>query len=321
MTSAPTASLTRLHRTDLEVLPLNLGGNTFGWTSDRETSFAVLDAFVAAGGSFIDTADVYAAWAEGSEGGDSETVLGEWFEARGNREEIVLATKVGAKPSRKGLSAANVEAALDESLERLRTDRIDLYYAHYDDEAVSIEEQVRIADGLVRSGRVRHVGLSNYSPERMREWFEVATREGLTVPVAIQPHYNLLARAGYEKDYAPIAREFDAAVMPYFSLASGLLTGKYRTKEDLEGRARKGMVQDQLTEDALAVVDVLTEVAATHDAEPASVAIAWLLAKGTTAPIASASTPEQLPALLAGTSLELSAQDVAALDEASAPFA
>ncbi|MCZ4326381.1 aldo/keto reductase [Brachybacterium paraconglomeratum] len=321
MTSAPTASLTRLPRTDLEVLPLNLGGNTFGWTSDRETSFAVLDAFVAAGGSFIDTADAYAAWAEGSEGGDSETVLGEWFEARGNREEIVLATKVGAKPSRTGLSAANVEAALDESLERLRTDRIDLYYAHYDDEAVSIEEQVRIADGLVRSGRVRHLGLSNYSPERMREWFEVATREGLTVPVAIQPHYNLLARAAYEKDYAPIAREFDAAVMPYFSLASGLLTGKYRTKEDLEGRARKGMVEDNLTEDALAVVDVLTEVAATHDAETASVAIAWLLAKGTTAPIASASTPEQLPALLAGTALELSAQDVAALDEASAPFA
>ena len=321
MASAPTASLTRLPRTDLEVLPLNLGGNTFGWTSDRETSFAVLDAFVAAGGSFIDTADAYAAWAEGSEGGDSETVLGEWFEARGNREEIVLATKVGAKPSRTGLSAANVEAALDESLERLRTDRIDLYYAHYDDEAVSIEEQVRIADGLVRSGRVRHLGLSNYSPERMREWFEVATREGLTVPVAIQPHYNLLARAAYEKDYAPIAREFDAAVMPYFSLASGLLTGKYRTKEDLEGRARKGMVEDNLTEDALAVVDVLTEVAATHDAEPASVAIAWLLAKGTTAPITSASTPEQLPALLAGTALELSAQDVAALDEASAPFA
>lgn len=321
MTSAPTASLTLLPRTDLEVLPLNLGGNTFGWTSDRETSFAVLDAFVSAGGSFIDTADAYAAWAEGSEGGDSETVLGEWFEARGNREEIVLATKVGAKPSRTGLSAANVEAALDESLERLRTDRIDLYYAHYDDEAVSIEEQVRIADGLVRSGRVRHLGLSNYSPERMREWFEVATREGLTVPVAIQPHYNLLARAAYEKDYAPIAREFDAAVMPYFSLASGLLTGKYRTKEDLEGRARKGMVEDNLTEDALAVVDVLTEVAATHDAEPASVAIAWLLAKGTTAPIASASTPEQLPALLARTALELSAQDVATLDEASAPFA
>ena len=321
MTSAPTASLTRLPRTDLEVLPLNLGGNTFGWTSGRETSFAVLDAFVAAGGSFIDTADAYAAWAEGSEGGDSETVLGEWFEARGNRGEIVLATKVGAKPSRTGLSAANVEAALDESLERLRTDRIDLYYAHYDDEEVSIEEQVRIADGLVRSGRVRHLGLSNYSPERMREWFEVATREGLTVPVAIQPHYNLLARAAYEKDYAPIAREFDAAVMPYFSLASGLLTGKYRTKEDLEGRARKGMVEDNLTEDALAVVVVLTEVAATHDAEPASVAIAWLLAKGTTAPIASASTPEQLPALLAGTALELSAQDVAALDEASAPFA
>ena len=315
------AASARIPGIDTQFLPLNLGGNTFGWTSDRETSFAVLDDFLAAGGTFVDTADGYSAWAPGNSGGESEATIGEWMAERGVRDRMVIATKVSTKPDRQGLSAENVEAALDESLERLRTDHIDLYYAHYDDEEVSIEEQVRIADGLVRSGRVRHLGLSNFSPERMREWFEVATREGLTVPVAIQPHYNLLARAGYEKDYAPIAREFDAAVMPYFSLASGLLTGKYRTKEDLEGRARKGMVQDQLTEDALAVVDVLTEVAATHDAEPASVAIAWLLAKGTTAPIASASTPEQLPALLAGTSLELSAQDVAALDEASAPFA
>lgn len=316
-----TAPRTRLPRTDLEILPLNLGGNTFGWTSDRETSFAVLDAFLAAGGSFIDTADVYAAWAEGSEGGDSETVLGEWLAARGNRDQVVLATKVGAKPSHQGLAADTVDAALDESLARLRTDHVDLYYFHYDDEDVAIAEQVRIADGLVRSGRVRHIGLSNYSVEQMREWFEVATREGLTVPAAIQPHYNLLARAGFEQGYAAIAREHDVAVLPYFALASGLLTGKYRTAADLEGRARKGMVQDLLTEDALTVIDALVEIAESRGTVPATIALAWLLAKGATAPIASASTPEQLPALLEATALELTADEVAALDRASAPFA
>ncbi|AXK46410.1 aldo/keto reductase [Brachybacterium saurashtrense] len=321
MTTSTTAPRTRLPRTDLEILPLNLGGNTFGWTSDRETSFAVLDAFLAAGGTFIDTADVYAAWAEGSEGGDSETVLGEWLTARGNRDHVVLATKVGAKPSHQGLAADTVDAALDESLARLRTDHVDLYYFHYDDEDVAIAEQVRIADGLVRSGRVRHIGLSNYSVERMREWFEVATREGLTVPVAIQPHYNLLARAGFEQGYAAIAREYEVAVLPYFALASGLLTGKYRTAADLEGRARKGMVQDLLTEDALTVIDALVEIADSRGTAPATIALAWLLAKGVTAPIASASTPEQLPALLEATALELTADEAAALDRASAPFA
>ncbi|MBB5833164.1 aldo/keto reductase [Brachybacterium aquaticum] len=316
-----TLTTTRINRTDLDILPLNLGGNTFGWTSDRETSFAVLDAFVEAGGSFIDTADSYAMWAEGSDGGDSERILGDWMAERGNRESIVLATKVGGKPGRQGLAAENVDAALDESLERLQTSYVDLYYAHYDDESVSIEEQVRIADGLVRSGRVRHVALSNFSVDRMREWFEVATREGLTVPVAIQPHYNLLHRAEFEQGYAAIARDFDVAVFPYFALASGVLTGKYRTKADLEGHARQGFAEDLLTDDALKVIDALVRIAGDHDVEPASVALAWLLAKGVTAPIASASTPEQLPALIAATSLELTADEVAALDDASAPFA
>lgn len=313
--------MTRIPRTDLDVFPLNLGGNTFGWTSDRDTSFAVLDAFVAAGGTFIDTADLYSVWVEGHEGGESETVLGQWFAARGNRDQIVLATKVGGLPTRKGLAADTVIAAVDESLARLQTDYIDLFYFHYDDEDVSIADQVRTAHGLVESGRVRHLALSNHSPARMREFFEVATREGLTVPVAIQPQYNLLHRTDYEQGYAPIARDFDAAVLPYFALASGVLTGKYRSTADLEGRAREGFAADLVTDEALVVVDTLVEIAQKRSVEPATVALAWLLAKGVTAPIASASTPDQLPALMAAPSLELTSAEVEALDTASAPFA
>ncbi|MFC7375131.1 aldo/keto reductase [Brachybacterium sp. GCM10030268] len=312
--------MTLIPRTELDVFPLNLGGNTFGWTSDRETSFAVLDAYVAAGGNFIDTADGYSAWVEGNSGGESEAVLGQWMAERGNRDQLVIATKVGSKPDRKGLEAANVEAALTESLQRLQTDVIDLYYLHFDDESVAIADQVRTFHGLVESGRVRHIALSNFSPERMREWFETAQREGLTVPVAIQPQYNLLHRADYENSYGPIAREFDVAVFPYFALASGVLTGKYRSREDLEGRARKGMAQSLVTDESLAVVDALEKVASAHGAEITSVALAWLLTKGVTAPIASASTTEQVPALIAAASLELSAEEVAALDEVSRPF-
>src|SRR5699024_7002842 len=269
--------MTLIPRTDLDVFPLNLGGNTFGWTSDRETSFAVLDAYVAAGGNFIDTADGYSAWVEGHNGGESETVLGQWMAERGNRDQLVIATKVSSKPDRKGLEAANVEAALAESLQRLQTDVIDLYYLHFDDESVAIADQVRTFHGLVESGRVRHLALSNFSPERMREWFETARRESLTVPVAIQPQYNLLHRA----------------VFPYFALASGGLTGKYRSAADLEGRPRKGMAQSLVTDESLAVIDALESVATAHGAAITSVALAWLLAKGVTAPIASASTAEQ----------------------------
>ncbi|GAB3816478.1 aldo/keto reductase [Tessaracoccus terricola] len=281
----------------------------------------MLDAFVAAGGNFIDTADSYSMWAEGNDGGESERLIGEWLTERGNRDQVIIATKVGGLPARQGLSAANVDAALDESLARLRTDYVDIYYAHYDDETVSIPEQVRIAHSLVESGRVRHLALSNFTPERMREWFEEATRAGLTVPVAIQPQYNRIHRAGYEQAYAEIAREFDVAVFPYFALASGVLTGKYRTAADFEGRARKGFAADPLTDDALKVVDTLTAVASARSAEPATVALAWLLAKGIHALIASASNVEQLPALMAAPSLQLSDAEVAALDAASAPFA
>lgn len=313
--------MTRIPRTDIDVFPLNLGGNTFGWTSDREESFAVLDAFVAAGGNFIDSADLYSVWEEGHTGGESERVLGEWITARGNRSDVVIATKVGGLPTRPGLSAENVEAALTESLERLQTDYVDLYYAHYDDENVSIEDQVRIAHSLVESGRVRHLALSNHSPERAREFFETARRLGLTLPVAIQPQYNLIHRKDYEQGYAPLAAEFDVAVFPYFALASGFLTGKYRTKEDFEGTAREGFASGHLTEHGLAVVDVLVEIAEKRAVEPATVALAWLLAKGVTAPIASARTPEQLPALIAAVDLKLDDDEVDRLDAASAPFA
>lgn len=313
--------MTRIPRTDLDVFPLNLGGNTFGWTSDKATSFAVLDAFVAAGGNFIDTADLYSVWGDGLQGGESETVIGEWLAARGNREKLIIATKVGGLPARPGLSAENVETALNESLQRLQTDYVDLYYAHYDDESVSIADQVRTAHSLVESGRVRHLALSVYSPERMREWFEVASSERLTVPVAIQPQYNLIHRRDYEQDYAAIAADYDAAVFPFFGLASGVLTGKYRSRDDAQGKARQGFVQDLLSDDALAVVDALVEVAESRSVEPATIALAWLLAKGVTAPIASASTAEQLPALLAAPTVELTAAEVQKLDAASQPFA
>ena len=307
--------------TSLSIAPLNLGGNTFGWTSDRDASFAVLDTFVAAGGNFIDTADLYSVWVDGHEGGESERIIGEWMADRGNRDQIIIATKVGGLPTRKGLAAENVEAALGDSLARLQTDYIDIYYAHYDDENISIIDQVKHAHGLVESGRVRHLALSNYSPERLREWCETAKREQLTLPVAIQPQYNLLHRKDYETHYGPIAREFDVSVFPYFSLASGVLTGKYRSKADISGRARQGFAEDLITDDALKVVDTLVQIADARGVQPATVALAWLLAKGVTAPIASASTPDQLPALMAAADLPLSDAEVSLLDDASAAFA
>ena len=318
--AAPTPT-TRIRGIDQEIFPLNLGGNTFGWTSDEQASFDVLDAFTAAGGNFVDTADVYSAWAPGHTGGESETVLGNWLAARGTRDSVVVATKVGAHPELKGLSRDTVNAALDASLDRLQTGYVDLYYAHYDDENTPVEEQVETFHELVDSGRVRAVGLSNYSPQRMREFFTVARERGLTVPAAIQPHYNLVHRREFERDYAAIAREHDAAVFPYFSLASGFLTGKYRTAEDLKGAAREQMAQEYVSPEGLAVVEELVSVADGHRAEPATVALAWLLAKGVTAPIASASSTSQLSALLAAPSLQLTQDDVAALDRASQPFA
>jgi aryl-alcohol dehydrogenase-like predicted oxidoreductase len=310
----------RLPGSDVDLFPLNLGGNPFGWTADEDASFAVLDAYHAAGGNVIDTADSYASWVEGSTGGQSETIVGRWIADRGLRDQVVVATKVGAKPDRKGLAPDNVVTALDESLERLGTSYIDLYYLHYDDEEVPVADQAATLDALVRAGRVRAVGLSNFTPQRMREWFETATREGLTVPAAIQPRYSLVSRAAYERDYAPIVAEFSPLVFSYPALASGFLTGKYRTEADFEGAARGGAARRYADAGGLAVVDELVRVAEGYAVEPATVALAWLLAKGVTAPIASASRPEQLDALVAAAGLELSADDVASLDRVSEGF-
>jgi aryl-alcohol dehydrogenase-like predicted oxidoreductase len=314
--------MTTLGSSGIEVFPLNLGGNTFGWTSDEAESHRVLDAFTAGGGNFVDTADGYSAWAPGNSGGESETIIGSWLAARGNRDRVVVATKVSSHPQFKGLSAANVAAAADASLTRLGTDYIDLYYAHFDDADTPLEETAGAFDALVRAGKVRAIGVSNYSADRIREWFEVARRNGFALPVAVQPHYNLVARTAYERNIAPVAAAENLAVLPYYALASGFLTGKYRTTEDLSLGPRGGGAQKYLNEDGLAVIKSLSLIAETHGVEPASVALAWLRTRpGVAAPIASARTVSQLPALLASATLELSADDVAALDEVSGRLA
>ncbi|KQR50609.1 alcohol dehydrogenase [Leifsonia sp. Leaf336] len=301
---------------DLQVFPLSLGGNVFGWTADRDTSFAVLDAYTAAGGNFVDTADGYSAWVPGNTGGDSERILGEWFEARGNRDDVVLATKVSQHPDFKGLAADNIRRAADASLERLKSDRIDLYYAHFDDATVPLEETVGALSELVDAGKVRAIGISNYSPERIEEWFAIAEREGLHRAVALQPHYNLVERS-YEEKYRALAERENLGVMPYFALAAGFLTGKYRDGVTVES-ARAAGAAKYLDETGRSVLAALDDVAAAHDASVATIALAWLAAQPTiTAPIASARTLDQLPDLLASVTVELTADELEALDGAS----
>jgi aryl-alcohol dehydrogenase-like predicted oxidoreductase len=311
--------MSTLGSSGIDVFPLNLGGNTFGWTSDEAASHRVLDAYAEAGGNFLDTADGYSAWVPGNSGGESETIIGSWLAGRGNRDSIVVATKVSQHPQFRGLAAANVAAAAQASLGRLGTDYIDLYYAHYDDPKTPLEETAGAFDALVKAGKVRAVGVSNYSADRIREWFEIARRDGLTLPVAVQPHYNLVARKAYERDIAPVAAAENLAVLPYYGLAGGFLTGKYRTTEDLASGPRGGGAKAYLNEDGLAVIKVLADVADAHGVEPASVALAWLRTRSqVAAPVASARVVEQLPALLASVTLELTPDEIAALDEVSA---
>jgi aryl-alcohol dehydrogenase-like predicted oxidoreductase len=306
-------------KSDLVVFPLGLGGNTFGWTSDKETSFAVLDGYVAGGGNFVDTADSYSRWVPGHVGGESETIIGEWTRARGNRDSVVIATKVSRHPQFHGLSAKSILGGADASLTRLQTDHIDLYYAHYDDPDVPVEESAGAFRELQVAGKIRHVGLSNYSAPRLREWFAVCQAEGWPLPAALQPHYNLVAREPYESELAPVVAEFGLGVMPYYALASGFLAGKYRSAADNAGTARQPAAAGYLTPTGLAVLAELDKIAAAHGVEIASVSIAWLLTRpGIVAPLASARTVDQLGPLLAATTLKLTADEVAALDRASA---
>jgi aryl-alcohol dehydrogenase-like predicted oxidoreductase len=311
-----------LGNSGIDIYPLVLGGNTFGWTSDEKTSREVLDEFVSAGGNLIDTADVYSAWAPGNSGGESEIVLGRWLTARAKRDDVLIATKVSQHPQYQGLSADNVEAAANESLLRLGTDYIDLYYAHFDDEKTPLEETVAAFDKLVKEGKVRAIGISNYSADRIRQWFDIARANDFTLPVALEPHYNLVTRKNYEENLLPVAQQENLAVFPYFALASGFLTGKYRTEEDLKGKQRSGMVKDYFTPAGLEVVAELDRIAKAREVSIATVSLAWLRHQPQiAAPIASARIPEQLPALLESTKLSLSEEELSQLDEVSAKVA
>lgn len=312
-------SLRPLGASDLSVFPLALGGNVFGWTADEAASFAVLDAYTEAGGNFVDTADTYSSWIPGNEGGESEKIIGKWLAARGNRADVVVATKVGAHPGFKGLAAPTIKAAAEASLRRLGTDYIDLYYTHFDDESVPVEEIVTALDQLVQDGKVRAVAASNISPERLRDSLDFSDREGLAKYVALQPHYNLVSRGTYEGRLQDTAARSGLAAVPYFSLAAGFLTGKYRPGQNVQS-ARAGSAAKHLETDRGAkVLAALDRVAQAHGAEPASVALAWLAAQPTVvAPIASARTVEQLPALLAVADLELTDAELSELKTASA---
>ncbi|MDI6515127.1 aldo/keto reductase [Streptomyces coelicoflavus] len=312
-------SLRKLGSSDLEVFPLALGGNVFGWTADQDTSFAVLDAYTAAGGNFVDTADSYSAWVDGNSGGESETVLGKWLAARGNRDDVVLATKVSQHPEYPGLSAANIRAAADASLRRLGTDHIDLYYTHFDKPEVPVEEIIGALDELVRAGKVRHIAASNISAERLAASLEFSDREGLARYVALQPHYNLVSRDTYEGGLGDLAERTGLAAVPYYALAAGFLTGKYRPGTAVDSPRAGGAAKHLESERGRRILAALDEIAEAHDAPVATVALAWLAGRPTVAaPIASARTVEQLPALLGVAELNLTEDEAERLTRASA---
>jgi aryl-alcohol dehydrogenase-like predicted oxidoreductase len=311
----------KLGNSGLEVAPLALGGNVFGWTADEPTSFRLLDAFTAAGGNLVDTADVYSHWVPGHKGGESETVLGRWLKRSGNREKVLVATKVGKEmgPGRKGLSKPYIVRAAEESLRRLQTDRIDLYQSHADDPETPLEETLEAFAQLIREGKVRSIGASNYGAERLSKALQASERHGCPAYRSLQPHYNLYDRAGYETELEPLCREKELGVLPYFPLASGFLTGKYRSEKDLAGRARGEFVKGYLDERGFRILDALDRVALRQRSVPATVALAWLIARpGITAPIASATSVAQLSELWESTELELDPESTALLDRASA---
>ena len=310
----------KLGRSALETAPIALGGNVFGWTADEATSFALLDAFVDAGFNLIDTADGYSAWVSGNQGGESETIIGKWLARSGKRNKVLIATKVAKFARRPGLGAANIALAVDDSLERLRVETIDLYQSHQDDPATPIEETLGAFARLIEQGKVRAIGASNFTAARLAESLAIAKKHDLPRYESLQPEYNLVSRAGYEAELEPLVRRENIGVISYYGLASGFLTGKYRSQADLSRSARGQGVKRYLDTHGLRVLGALDRVAARHRATPAQVALAWLIARpGITAPIASATSVAQLEEILAAADLRLSAQDIAELDTASGP--
>jgi aryl-alcohol dehydrogenase-like predicted oxidoreductase len=314
----------KLGRVELYVTPLCLGGNVFGWTADEETSCKVLDAYVAGGGNFIDTADVYSAWIPGHVGGESEAILGHWMSTRKNRDHVIIATKVGSRmgtaPNAQGLSRRYIMEEVEASLKRLQTDYIDLYQAHRDDPNTPLEETLFAFNDLVRQGKVRYVGASNYSASRLREALQVSEQHGYVRYESLQPPYSLVNRADYERDLEPLCLQQGLGVIPYSSLASGFLTGKYRPGKDLPSSPRaKGIQERYMNERGFRVLEQLDRVAAAHNATVSQVALAWVMARpGITAPIASATSVEQVRELLGAVDLKLSEEDIKALDRVSA---
>ncbi|MGI5504051.1 aldo/keto reductase [Lentzea sp. CA-135723] len=294
-----------LSSTDLTVSRLCLGGNVFGWTADENQSFAVLDAYLAAGGNFVDTADVYSAWGDGNSGGESETIIGRWLAARGNRDDVVVATKVGMLAGFDNQRRETVLTGAERSLKRLGVDHVDLYYNHRDDPDTPLEETLAAYDQLVRDGKVRYVAASNFSAERLARALEIQEREGFAKFVALQPEYNLVSRAKFEGDLQDVVASHGLATLPYWGLARGFLTGKYRPGVEVES-ARAGAASQYLDEHGLQVLEVLDELAETHSTTVAAVALAWLAQQPTiAAPIASARTLEQLSDLTPVLTLEL----------------
>jgi aryl-alcohol dehydrogenase-like predicted oxidoreductase len=311
--------IARLGHTELDVSGLCLGGNVFGWTLDEESSFAVLDAYVAAGGNFIDTADSYGRRGPGG-AGESERIIGRWIAARGNREQLVIATKVGSSPELPGLSESTVRKGAEASLARLGIDRIDLHYAHKDDPQTPLEQTLAAFGALIEDGLIAHTAASNYSAERLDEALRIGQRDGMASYVALQPHYNLMERSHYERELAPLCERHGLACVPYFGLAQGFLTGKYRPGgEQVDSPRAAGVRGSYFNERGFAVLDALDAIAGAHDAAVAAVALAWLREQPTVlAPIASATSPQQLQELMASAQLTLSDAERQRLDEASA---
>lgn len=301
-----------------------LGGNVFGWTLNESDSFRILDSAFDAGLTFIDTADIYSTWVPGNTGGESETIIGNWFARTGKRNQVTIASKIGMDMGggKKGLAPKYMEQGVEDSLRRLQTDRIDLYQSHQDDETVPLEGTLGAFDAMIQKGKVRFIGASNYTGARLREAMETSKRTGLVSYQTLQPHYNMMEREPYEKDLAPVAVEHGLGVIPYLSLASGFLTGKYRSEADLAGKPRGGGIKKYLNDHGLAVLAALDSVAKEYRSTPARVALAWLMTRpGIVAPIASATREEHVTDLVEATKLNLSQSAIDQITAASAPAA
>lgn len=310
----------KLGTTNLHIPPLVFGGNVFGWTLDEKESFKILDEIFDQGFTAIDTADSYSHWVPGNTGGESETIIGKWMKQRGVRDQITLATKVGSNPGKEGrdISRNYIIKAAEESLKRLQTDRIDLYFTHWDDEKTPVEETLEAYQRLIEQGKVRYIGASNLSPRRLQDSLKASDEKGLPRYDVLQPEYSLVERRKFEKEYSAICRENNLGVLTYFSLASGFLTGKYRTPDDLKGRERKKMVEAYMNEKGLNILRTLDKISVSHDISNAGVALAWILQRpGITAPIASATKSEHLTSFREAIDLKLTDEEMNQLNEVS----